>query len=54
VENALYVDPRVCEVAAVGVPDERLGELVTAVVYPKPAFQGEVSEIELLATARKG
>jgi len=53
VENALYADPRVCEVAAVGVPDERLGELVAAVVYVKPAFRGKISESELISTARK-
>lgn len=32
VENALYEHPAVLETAIVGVPDERLGELVTAVV----------------------
>ncbi|KAJ7056303.1 hypothetical protein C8F01DRAFT_1221005 [Mycena amicta] len=35
VENALFTD-EVLEVAAVGVPDERLGELVAAVVVVKP------------------
>ncbi|KAF9026055.1 hypothetical protein BDZ89DRAFT_953327, partial [Hymenopellis radicata] len=31
-KNALYKKPRVCEAAAVGVPDERLRELVVALV----------------------
>jgi len=53
VENALYNDSRVQEAAAVGVPDERLGELVAAVVSIKPAYQGYVTEAALLATARQ-
>ncbi|KAJ3575121.1 hypothetical protein NP233_g1302 [Leucocoprinus birnbaumii] len=53
VENALYNDPRVQEAAAVGVPDERLGELVAAVVSIKPAYQGYVTEAALMATARQ-
>ena len=36
VENALYADPRVREAAVVGVPDERLGELVAAIVSLQP------------------
>lgn len=52
-ENALYNDPRVQEAAAVGVPDERLGELVAAVVSIKPAYQGYVTEAALIATARQ-
>lgn len=53
VENALYRDPRILEAAAVGVPDERLGELVAAVVSVKPTFQGSVTEAALIALARK-
>ncbi|KAF8629681.1 hypothetical protein AX17_005617 [Amanita inopinata Kibby_2008] len=53
VENALYADPRISEVAAVGVPDERLGELVAAVVSVKPAHRGQVIEAALLALARQ-
>jgi len=53
VENALYTDPRVLEAAAVGVPDERLGELVAAVVSLKPAYYNQVSEAALLALARE-
>jgi acyl-CoA synthetase (AMP-forming)/AMP-acid ligase II len=53
VENALSADPRVMEVAAVGVPDDRLGELVTAVVVPKPAFKGRLAEQDLVRLARE-
>jgi len=52
VENAIYDDVRVNEVAAVGVPDEKLGELVTAVVSTKPAHHGKVKEFELIELAR--
>lgn len=53
VENALYTDPRVLEAAAVGVPDDRFGELVTAVVSVKPAFYGQVTEAALIERARE-
>ncbi|SJL14627.1 related to 4-coumarate--CoA ligase 1 [Armillaria ostoyae] len=53
VENALYTEPGVLEAAAVGVPDERLGELVTALVTLKPGYRGSINEKKLLATARK-
>ncbi len=47
VEKAVYAtDPRIAEVAVVGLPNERWTEAVTAVVVPKP---GEtVDEAELL------
>ncbi|KAI4526440.1 acetyl-CoA synthetase-like protein [Schizophyllum commune Loenen D] len=50
VENALYNDPRVVQAACVGVPDARLGELVTAVVHVR-AGQG-VTDAALLARCR--
>ncbi|KAG8930927.1 hypothetical protein FRC02_003484, partial [Tulasnella sp. 418] len=53
VENALFLDPRILDVAAVGVPDKKLGELVTAVVTPKNEFKGKVNEQELLDLARQ-
>ena len=52
VENALYADPRVHEAAAVGVPDERLGELVAAVVSVKPSYRASVTEGTLMAAVR--
>lgn len=36
VESAIYVHPAVAEVSVFGLPDERLGEIVGAVVYAKP------------------
>jgi len=53
IENSLYADDRVSEVAAVGVPDARLGELVTAVVSIKPAYHGQITEESLISLARK-
>ena len=41
------------EVAAVGIPDTRLGELVGAVVSIKPAYLGQVTEESLISVARK-
>lgn len=53
VENTLYADDRVSEVAAVGVPDIRLGEQVAAVVFIKPGHEGEVTEASLVKLAEK-
>lgn len=52
VEQALYdVEPRILEVVAIGLPHEKWGEAVTAVVVPKP---GEIiHESELLKRARE-
>ena len=36
VENALYEHPDVLEVAVIGIPDERWGEAVLAIVVPRP------------------
>ena len=36
VENAIYAHPAVAEASVFGLPDERLGEVVAAVVHPKP------------------
>jgi acyl-CoA synthetase (AMP-forming)/AMP-acid ligase II len=36
VEDAIHNHPKVYDVAAIGVPDERLGEVVAAVIDPKP------------------
>jgi len=52
VENALYADPRILEAAAVGVPDERLGELVVALVSVRPDYKGQVTEVILLSHVR--
>lgn len=52
VENALYSDPRVLEAAAVGVPDEHLGELVATLVTLRPEYAGQVTETMLLEQCR--
>ncbi len=43
VEAAIYTHPAVAEASVFGLPDERLGEIVGAVVYPKPGehLEGE-------------
>jgi acyl-CoA synthetase (AMP-forming)/AMP-acid ligase II len=43
VEGAIYSHPAVAEASVFGLPDERLGEIVGAVVYPKPGehLEGE-------------
>jgi long-chain acyl-CoA synthetase len=45
VEAAIYAHPAVAEASVFALPDERMGELVGAVVYPKP---GDTLEIESL------
>jgi long-chain acyl-CoA synthetase len=40
VEDALRSSPQVAQVAVVGAPDERLGEVPVAVVVPSPAAAG--------------
>lgn len=51
VENALAGHPAVQDVAVIGVPHEKWGEAVKAIVATKPS--AEVSEAELIAYARE-
>ena len=51
-ENALYEESGVLEAAAVGVPDQRLGELVTAVVTIKQGYSDKVTEKSLIDFVR--
>jgi long-chain acyl-CoA synthetase len=51
VENALYAHPAVLEAAVIGVPDEKWGERVHAVVVLKPGV--DASEAELVAKCRE-
>ena len=46
VEAAIYAHPAVAEASVFGLADERMGEIVGAVVYPKP---GEILEVEALS-----
>jgi acyl-CoA synthetase (AMP-forming)/AMP-acid ligase II len=51
VEDAIFSHPDVAEVAVIGVPDEKWGELVTALVVVKPG--SEVTPDELIAFCRE-
>ena len=45
VESAIYGHPMVADVAVVGVPDERWGEAVKAIVVPAPGTEPNPAEI---------
>jgi fatty-acyl-CoA synthase len=45
VESVLYEHPAVAEVAVIGMPDERWGEAVVAVVAPKPDADVTLAEL---------
>jgi long-chain acyl-CoA synthetase len=51
VENALYSHDSVLEATVIGVPDERWGEAVLAVIVPKDG--AEISEDAIIAHCRK-
>ncbi len=51
VENVIYQHPDVMEVAVIGIPDERQGEVVKAVIKRKPG--SEVTEEEIISFCRK-
>jgi long-chain acyl-CoA synthetase len=46
VEDVLYTNPKILEVAIVGVPDEKFGELVKAVVVPKAGINITEDEVK--------
>jgi long-chain acyl-CoA synthetase len=50
-ESALFGHPSVADVAVIGVPDERWGEAVKAVVVKKP--DADVTPAELINWARE-
>jgi len=51
VEEAIYKDPRVQEVAVIGIPDPKWVEAVTAVIVPKPG--STIKEEEILKLCRQ-
>ncbi|KAK0502179.1 hypothetical protein EDD18DRAFT_1100661 [Armillaria luteobubalina] len=53
VENALYTDLGVLEVAVVGVADKRVGELPVVLVTLKPEYEGLIDEEKLVTLAKK-
>jgi acyl-CoA synthetase (AMP-forming)/AMP-acid ligase II len=54
VENAIDGHPDVSEVAVIGVPDERWGEAVKAIVVPKPGAEHDAGSIIAWARRRIG
>ena len=51
VEDALFQHPDVTEVAVIGIPDEKWGELVTALVVTTPG--STLAEADLIAFAKE-
>jgi len=53
VEESIYKNKKVEEVAVVGLPHEKWIEAVTAVVVPKNAFKDEITEGEIIQTCKE-
>jgi fatty-acyl-CoA synthase len=54
IEDVISTDPAVSAVAVIGVPDERWGEAVTALVVPRPGARIDPERIVALVRERKG
>jgi long-chain acyl-CoA synthetase len=54
VENAIFGHPDVADVAVIGVPSERWGEEVMAIVVPRPGKTPDLDSIAQWARARVG
>lgn len=47
IEDYLSKNPAIKDVAVIGLPDERLGEIAAAVIELKPEYQGKVNESDI-------
>ncbi len=54
VEQALMAHPAVQDCAVIGLPDEKWGERVTAVLQLLPAHEVELAEVKAFVKARIG
>ena len=52
IESVLITHPKIYDVAAIGIPDERLGEIVAAVIEPKAAKSITEEEIKEFCQSR--
>jgi fatty-acyl-CoA synthase len=52
IEDVLFEHPDVAEVAVVGVPDERLGEVVAAFIRPEAGHEVDIDELRELVGSR--
>lgn len=52
VEAAIYEHDDVAEVAVFGIPDERLGEIVAAVIVPTPGADLDIEELKAFVAER--
>ena len=54
VEQALMHHPAVYEAAVIGLPDDKWGERVTAVVQPAPGFSVDLADVTAFVRERLG
>jgi len=54
IEEVLAAQPDVSAVAVIGVPDEKWGEAVTAIVVPRPGAVLDTEQLRLTVRERKG
>ena len=52
IEEVIYAFPKVAEAAVIGIPDEKFGEEVVAVVAPKPGETIDVGELQAFVKER--